>query len=47
MDLKLVLENSSSAAVYTLPTAKYHYVFEGHKIFEYQTETDILNGFGT
>ena len=41
---KIVLKNSSSAAVYT---AKCHYLFEGHKVFEYQTEADLLNGPGT
>ena len=30
MDHKLILENSSSFAVYT---AKYHFLFEGHKVF--------------
>ena len=30
-----------------LHTAEYHYLFEGHKIFEYQTKTDLLNGCGT
>ena len=42
MDQELVLENSSSAAVYTLPnTIIYLKVCE---VFEYQTETDLLNG---
>ena len=30
MDHKLILENSSSVAV---DTAKYHFLFEGHKVF--------------
>ena len=38
MDQELVLE--SSAVVYTM---EYHYLFEGCKVFEYQTETDLLN----
>ena len=33
--------------IYCLQTAKYHYLFEGHKVFEYQTKTDLLNGPGT
>ena len=37
---ELVFENSSSAAAYT---AEYHYLFEDRKVFEYQTETDLLN----
>ena len=40
MDYKLVLENSSSAAVYTLLNTN---LFEDHKVFEYQTEIDLLN----
>ena len=40
MDYKLVLENSSLAAVYTLPN---HHLFEGCHVLEYQTETDLLN----
>ena len=40
MDYKLVFENSSLAAVYTLPN---HYLFEGCQVLEYQTETDLLN----
>ena len=44
MDHKLVLENPSSAVVNTMPN---HYLFEGRKVFEYQTETDLLNGPGT
>ena len=39
MDHKLVLENSSSAAVYTLPNNP----FEGRKVFADQTEIDLLN----
>ena len=27
-----------------LHSAEYHYLFEGHKLFEYQTEADLLNG---
>ena len=42
MDQELVLENSSSAIVYTV---EYHYLFEGHKIFEYHTKTDLLTDF--
>ena len=30
-----------------LHTGKYHYLFEGRKVFEYQTETDLLNRPGT
>ena len=41
MDHELVLENSSSAAIYILPNTIN--LFAGHKIFEYQTETDLLN----
>ena len=26
-----------------LHTVEYHYLFEGHKVFEYQTEADLLN----
>ena len=26
-----------------LHTVEYHYLFESHKVFEYQTETDLLN----
>ena len=40
MDHDLVLENSSSAAVFH--TAEYH-LFESIKVFEYQTERDLLN----
>ena len=40
MDYKLVFENSSLAAVYTMPN---HYLFEGCQVLEYQTETDLLN----
>ena len=39
MDHELLLENYSSAAV---NTDEYHYIFEGRKVFEYQTETDLL-----
>ena len=46
MDHKLVLENSSSAPA-CLHTAEYHYLLEGHKEFEYQTETDLLSEPGT
>ena len=38
MDHKLVIENSSSVA------AEYLYLFKGHKVFEYQTVADLLNG---
>ena len=41
MEHILVLENFNSAAV--LHTVKYHYLFEGHKVFEYETDTDLLN----
>ena len=44
MDCKLVLENSSLAAVYTLP---YHYLLKGCKVFGYHTEADLLNKPGT
>ena len=44
MDHKLVLD-SSSAALYTLRN-QYHYIFEGHKVIEYQTGADVLNGPG-
>ena len=44
MDHELVLENSSSVAVYTL---EHHYLFKGHKVFEYQTKTDLLIRPGT
>ena len=40
MDHDLVLENSSSAAVNTVES---HYLFEDRKVFEYQTEADLLN----
>ena len=30
-----------------LHTAEYHYLFECCKVFEYQTETDLLNRPGT
>ena len=30
-----------------LHTGEYHYLFEGNKVFEYQTETDQLNRPGT
>ena len=30
-----------------LHTAEYHYLFECRKVFEYQTETDLLNRPGT
>ena len=35
--------------VFTAPvhTAKYHNLFEEHKEFEYQTETDLLNRLGS
>ena len=36
MDHKVVFENSSSAA-------EYYFLFEGHKLFEYQTETYLLS----
>ena len=36
MDHELVIEDSSSAAVYTLSVTEYYYLFEGHKVFEYQ-----------
>ena len=45
MDQELVLENSSSVAVYTLPNTIY--LFEDHKVFAYQNDTDLLNGPGT
>ena len=37
MDYELVLEK---AAVYI---AGHHYLFEGREVFEYQSETDLLN----
>ena len=40
MDHDLVLENSSSAAVNTVEC---HYLFEDRKVFEYQTQADLLN----
>ena len=40
MDHKLFVENSSSDTVNTLPDAIIY--FEGCKVFEYQTETDLL-----
>ena len=40
MDHKLFAENSSSTAVNTLPNKIIY--FEGRKVFEYQTETDLL-----
>ena len=30
-----------------LRTAEYRYLFQGREVFEYQTETDLLNGPGT
>ena len=30
-----------------LHTVKYHYLVEGHKVYEYHTETDLLNVTGT
>ena len=41
MDHKPVLENSSAAAVYTLRNTTC--LYEVCKLFEYQTETDLLN----
>ena len=41
MDHKLFVENSRSAAVNTLPN--YIIYFEGRKVFEYRTETDLLH----
>ena len=32
---------------FCLHTAEYHYLFEGHKVFGYQTERDLLNEPGT
>ena len=40
MDHEFVPENSSLATAY-------HYLFENRKVFEYQTETDLLNQSGT
>ena len=40
MDHKLFVENYSSAAVNTLLNSIIY--FEGCKVFEYQTETDLL-----
>ena len=36
MDHKPFLKNPNLAV-------KYHYLFEAHKIYEYQTEADLLN----
>ena len=44
MDYKLVIENYSSAAIYTLQNT---ITFLRPKVFEYQTETELLNGTGT
>ena len=40
MDHDFVLETSSSAAVYTLLNTIY---LKSHKVFEYQTDRDLLN----
>ena len=40
MDHKLFVKNSSSTAVNTLPNNIIY--FKGSKVFEYQTETDLL-----
>ena len=39
MDYEIVLENTSLAALNTLP----NYLFKGPKVFEYQIEIDLLN----
>ena len=44
MDHEVGPESSSSTAC--LHTAEYDYLFEGHKVFEYQNEIDLLNGRG-
>ena len=48
MDHKLFLKFEF---IYCLQTDKYHYLFEGRiegcEVFEYQTETDLLNNLET
>ena len=44
MEHEVVLENSSSFTVCKLLNT---IIYEGHKVFEYQTKTDLLNGPGT